>query len=69
MSAMRHSTKDDERGELPRCAACGKVTGEGVLRERDPEEGELSFCDARCREDWRTRMDAEGEPDGDARAA
>jgi hypothetical protein len=63
---MKRSTKLDERGELPRCAACGKVTGEGApVVVRVPEEGIVAFCDADCREVYFTRMDL-ARDEGDA---
>jgi hypothetical protein len=65
-ATMKHSTTDDERGELPTCLACGRTTEAGSLVEKDPEEGELRFCDVRCREDYFTRMDKALEDDRDA---
>jgi len=63
---VQHSTTDDERGEIPRCLACGKVAGESALVERDPDEGALTFCDASCREVYFTRMDQALEDDREA---
>ena len=63
----KESTKDYERGELPRCRACDRPVGELALAEQGRLGEPLIFCDERCREDYHQKVDM--LLDGDEEAA
>jgi len=67
---MKHeSTKEYEKGELPRCRTCDRPVGEGALVENGRLGEPLIFCDLRCREDYFQRVDLLLDGDQDEEAA